>query len=108
MAAVGDVTHDADVAVFVETAVGHFGANQAPLTRASAANAFGCWVLASMAGGLLLRRMLDVETLVSLVVDDGIDTFLVTDDEDEMRTFMREVAPRVRDEVDERRARSAH
>ena len=57
---------------------------------------------------VLNAGMLDAETLVSLVMDHGMDTFLVTDDEDEMRTFMREVAPRVRDEVDERRARSAH
>lgn len=56
---------------------------------------------------VLNAGMLDAETLVSLVVDYGMDTFLVTDDEDEMRTFMRDVAPRVREEVDSRRARSA-
>ena len=48
---------------------------------------------------------LDAETLVSLVVDDGMDTFLVSEDPDEMRTFVREVAPRVREEVEARRSR---
>jgi len=51
---------------------------------------------------------LDAETLVALVVDYGMDTFLVTDDPDEMRTFAAEVAPRVREEVETRRSRSAH
>ncbi len=50
---------------------------------------------------------LDAETLVSLTVDYGMDTFLVTDDPDEMRRFMSEVAPRVREEVESRRSRSA-
>ncbi|OLB97132.1 MAG: monooxygenase [Actinobacteria bacterium 13_2_20CM_2_66_6] len=50
---------------------------------------------------------LDAETLVSLVVDDGMDTFLVSEDPDEMRTFVREVAPRVREEVEARRSRRA-
>jgi len=50
---------------------------------------------------------LDAETLVSLVVDDGMDTFLVSEDPDEMRTFLREVAPRVREEVEARRSRRA-
>lgn len=57
---------------------------------------------------VLNSGMLDASTLVSLAVDVGIDTFLVTDDEDEMRTFMRETAPRVREEVAARRAHSAH
>lgn len=57
---------------------------------------------------VLNAGMLDAETLVSLVVDFGMDTFLVTDDEEEMRTFMRDVAPMVREEVEARRARSAH
>ena len=47
---------------------------------------------------------LDAETLVSLVVDYGMDTFLVTDDPDEMRTFASEVAPRVREQVESRRS----
>jgi alkanesulfonate monooxygenase SsuD/methylene tetrahydromethanopterin reductase-like flavin-dependent oxidoreductase (luciferase family) len=60
-----------------------------------------------------IRRVLnagrqDAETLVSLVVDYGMDTFLITDDPDEMRTFMSEVAPRVREQVESRRSRSAH
>jgi len=56
---------------------------------------------------ILNAGMLDASTLVSLAVDVGMDTFLVTDDEDEMRTFMKETAPRVRAEVAARRARSA-
>src|ERR1700674_19622 len=59
-----------------------------------------------------IRRVLnagnqDAETLVSLTVDYGMDTFLITDDPDEMRTFMSEVAPSVREEVESRRSRSA-
>ena len=61
----------------------------------------------------LIRRVLnagqlEAEILVSLVVDYGMDTFLVTDDPDEMRRFMSEVAPRVREQVESRRSRSAH
>ncbi len=57
-----------------------------------------------------IRRVLnaghvDAETLVALVVDHGMDTFLVTEDPDEMRTFASEVAPRVREEVETRRSR---
>ena len=60
-----------------------------------------------------IRRVLnagyvDADTLVSFVVDYGMDTFLVTDDPDEMRTFASEVAPRVREEVETRRSRSTH
>src|SRR2546426_1718253 len=51
---------------------------------------------------------LDAETLVALVIDYGMDTFLVTDNPDEMRTFMSEVAPRVREEVESRRSRGTH
>ena len=59
-----------------------------------------------------IRRVLnagyvDAETLIALVVDYGMDTFLVTDDPDEMRTFMTEVAPRVREEVESQRSRRA-
>ena len=50
---------------------------------------------------------LDAETLVSLVVDDGMDTFLVSEDPDEMRTFAAEVAPRVREQVEAHRSRRA-
>ncbi len=46
---------------------------------------------------------LDAETVVRLVVDCGMDTILVA--EDEMREFMTEVAPRVREEVESRRSR---
>jgi alkanesulfonate monooxygenase SsuD/methylene tetrahydromethanopterin reductase-like flavin-dependent oxidoreductase (luciferase family) len=59
-----------------------------------------------------IRRVLnagymDAQQLVELVTNVGMDTFLVTDDPDEMRTFMAEVAPRVREEVESRRSRRA-
>ena len=59
-----------------------------------------------------IRRVLnagfvDAKTLVSLVVDDGMDTFLVAEDPDEMRAFAKEVAPRVREEVEAHRSRRA-
>lgn len=57
---------------------------------------------------VLNAGMQDAGTLVELVVDYGMDTFLVTDDEEEMRSFMRETAPRVRQEVEARRAHIAH
>ena len=57
---------------------------------------------------VLNAGQLEAEILVSLVVDHGIDTFLVTDDPDEMRIFMSEVAPRVREQVESRRSLSAH
>lgn len=56
---------------------------------------------------VLNAGMLDASTLVSLAVEVGMDTFLVTDDEDEMGRFMKETAPRVVEEVGARRARSA-
>src|SRR5205809_6301399 len=56
---------------------------------------------------VLNAGLLDAETLVALVVEYGMDTFLITDDPDEMRSFMSEVAPRVREEVESRRSRSA-
>ena len=57
-----------------------------------------------------IRRVLnagfvDAETLVSLVVDDGMDTSLVSEDPDDMRAFAKEVAPRVREEVEAHRSR---
>ena len=60
----------------------------------------------------MIRRVLnagymDAQQLVELVTHVGMDTFLVTDDPDEMRTFMAEVAPRVREEVGSRRSRRA-
>ncbi|HKW59560.1 MAG TPA: LLM class flavin-dependent oxidoreductase [Candidatus Dormibacteraeota bacterium] len=70
---------------------------------------------AAMAAGRdprAIRRVLnagfmDVEQLVGLVVDVGMDTILVGDDPDEMRTFMSDVAPKVREEVEARRSRRA-
>jgi len=61
----------------------------------------------------VIRRVLNAgslnaETLVALVVDYGMDTFLVTDDPDEMRTFASEVAPRVREQVESQRSRRPH
>ena len=56
---------------------------------------------------LLNAGYLDAETLVALVIDHGMDTFLVPDEESEMRTFMTEVAPRVHEEVGSRRSRRA-
>lgn len=57
-----------------------------------------------------IRRVLNVGyieagELVSLAVDHGMDTFVIPEDPDEMRIFAREVAPRVREEVEARRAR---
>ena len=48
---------------------------------------------------------LDAATVVRLVVDCGMDTVLIA--EDEMRDFMSEIAPRVREEVESRRSRRA-
>jgi alkanesulfonate monooxygenase SsuD/methylene tetrahydromethanopterin reductase-like flavin-dependent oxidoreductase (luciferase family) len=47
---------------------------------------------------------LDAQTLVGLV-ESGMDTFLVA--EDEMQEFMSDVAPRVKEEVESRRSRRA-
>ena len=56
-----------------------------------------------------IRRVLnagfmEAEQLVDLVVNVGMDTFLVGEEPDEMRAFMPEVAPRVREEVESRRS----
>jgi len=56
---------------------------------------------------LLNAGQLEAEELVSLVVDYGMDTFLVTDDPDEMRRYAQEVIPRVREEVESRRSRKS-
>ncbi len=56
---------------------------------------------------VLNAGLVDAETLVSLVVDDGMDTFLVSEDPDDMRAFAKEVAPRVREEVEAHRSRRA-
>ncbi len=50
---------------------------------------------------------LEAAQLVTLTVDFGVDTFLLTDDPDEMRRYSREVIPRVREEVEAVRARRA-
>jgi hypothetical protein len=47
---------------------------------------------------------LDAQTLVGLV-ESGMDTFLVA--EDEMREFVSDIAPRVKEEVESRRSRRA-
>jgi alkanesulfonate monooxygenase SsuD/methylene tetrahydromethanopterin reductase-like flavin-dependent oxidoreductase (luciferase family) len=59
-----------------------------------------------------IRRVLnagymEADQLVSLATDTGVDTFLVADQEDEMRNFMSEVAPRVREKVESLRSRRA-
>jgi len=59
-----------------------------------------------------IRRVLnagfmEAGQLVDLTVNVGMDTFLVADEPDEMRAFMSEVAPRVREEVEARRSRRA-
>jgi len=59
-----------------------------------------------------IRRVLnagfmEAGQLVDLAVNVGMDTFLVADEPDEMRAFMSEVAPRVREEVEARRSRRA-
>jgi len=59
-----------------------------------------------------IRRVLnagfmEADQLVDLALNVGMDTFLVADEPDEMRAFMAEVAPRVREEVEARRSRRA-
>jgi len=59
-----------------------------------------------------IRRVLnagfmEADQLVDLAVNVGMDTFLVADEPDDMRAFMAEVAPRVREEVEARRSRRA-
>ncbi len=59
-----------------------------------------------------IRRVLnagfmEVGQLVDLAVNVGMDTFLVAEEPDEMRAFMAEVAPRVREEVEARRSHRA-
>jgi alkanesulfonate monooxygenase SsuD/methylene tetrahydromethanopterin reductase-like flavin-dependent oxidoreductase (luciferase family) len=59
-----------------------------------------------------IRRVLnagfmEAGQLVDLALNVGMDTFLVADEPDEMRAFMAEVAPRVREEVEARRSRRA-
>lgn len=56
---------------------------------------------------VLNAGQLEEDELVRLAVDYGIDTFLVTDDPDEMRHYAREVIPRVKERVESRRSRRA-
>ena len=51
--------------------------------------------------------MHEVDELVTLVVEHGFDTLLVTDEPDEMRRFMTDVAPRAREQVEAQRSRRA-
>lgn len=48
---------------------------------------------------------LDADAASALVLEHGFDTILVGEDPEEMRNFMSEVAPRVREQVESRRAR---
>jgi alkanesulfonate monooxygenase SsuD/methylene tetrahydromethanopterin reductase-like flavin-dependent oxidoreductase (luciferase family) len=57
---------------------------------------------------VLNAGQLEADELVSLVVDHGMDTFLVTDDPDEMRRYARDVVPRVREQVESHRSRQSH
>lgn len=54
---------------------------------------------------VLNAGFLDAATIVSLAVEHGMDTFIVPDEPDEMRAFMADVAPRVREQVEARRSR---
>ncbi|HVH63450.1 MAG TPA: LLM class flavin-dependent oxidoreductase [Candidatus Dormibacteraeota bacterium] len=59
-----------------------------------------------------IRRILNAgelprELLVELVLEHGMDTFLVTEDPAAMRQFADEVAPRVREEVESERSHRA-
>ena len=59
-----------------------------------------------------IRRVLNAgvqpaDVLVELVLEHGMDTFLVTEDPEVMRRFVAEVAPRVREEVESERSRRA-
>jgi alkanesulfonate monooxygenase SsuD/methylene tetrahydromethanopterin reductase-like flavin-dependent oxidoreductase (luciferase family) len=57
---------------------------------------------------VLNAGQLEADELVSLVVNHGMDTFLVTDDPDEMRRYARDVVPRVREQVESHRSRQSH
>ncbi len=56
---------------------------------------------------VLNAGQLEEDELVRLAVDYGIDTFLVTDDPDEMRRYAGNVVPRVKERVESRRSRRA-
>jgi len=54
---------------------------------------------------VLNAGQLEEDELVRLAVDYGIDTFLVTDDPDEMRHYAGDIVPRVKERVESRRSR---
>jgi len=56
---------------------------------------------------VLNAGQLEEDELVRLAVDCGIDTFLVTDDPDEMRHYAGDIVPRVKERVESRRSRRA-
>ena len=56
---------------------------------------------------VLNAGQLEEDELVRLAVDYGIDTFLVTDDPDEMRRYAGDIVPRVKERVESRRSRRA-
>jgi alkanesulfonate monooxygenase SsuD/methylene tetrahydromethanopterin reductase-like flavin-dependent oxidoreductase (luciferase family) len=57
---------------------------------------------------VLNAGQLEAADLVSMVVEYGMDTFLLTDDPDEMRMYAKDVIPRVREEVESHRSRQPH
>jgi alkanesulfonate monooxygenase SsuD/methylene tetrahydromethanopterin reductase-like flavin-dependent oxidoreductase (luciferase family) len=57
---------------------------------------------------VLNAGQLEAAELVSMAVDYGMDTFLLTDDPDEMRMYAKDVIPRVREEVGSHRSRQPH
>ena len=56
---------------------------------------------------VLNAGQLEEDELVRLAVDYGIDTFLVTDDPDEIRRYAGDIVPRVKERVESRRSRRA-
>ena len=56
---------------------------------------------------VLNAGQLEEDELVRLAVDCGIDTFLVTDDPDEMRHYAGDIVPHVKERVESRRSRRA-
>ena len=60
-----------------------------------------------------IRRILNsgeqpAKLFIELVLEHGMDSFLVTEDPDVMRQFATEVAPRIREEVESQRSRRSH
>lgn len=54
---------------------------------------------------ILNAGYLDADSITALVLEYGMDTILIGEDPDEMRQFMSEVAPKVREELESRRSR---